>query len=95
LTTNLPSDIGQAALGSGLPATSLPAFIGAIASGNTDSLSGIPGVTPEIITAGVEGLKQAFADSLRVIFIISVALGVVGTVMCVFLGNFREQMNYL
>lgn len=94
LDTNLPNDIGKAALAAGLPASSLTAFIGALAGGDTAALAGIPGVTPAIIAAGVAGLKQAFADSIRVVYIIAAAFGAVACILCLFLGDMRKTMNY-
>ncbi|KAK5444376.1 hypothetical protein LTS15_010491 [Exophiala xenobiotica] len=94
LDTKLPNDIGKAALAAGLPASSLKAFIGALAGGDTAALAGIPGVTPTIIAAGVAGLKQAFADSIRVVYIIAAAFGAVACILCLFLGDMRKTMNY-
>jgi hypothetical protein len=94
LTKNLPKEIGDAALEAGLPSASLPAFIADLANSNTTALSGISGVTPAIIAAGVAGLQQAYADSLRVVFIIAVPFGLVACILCFFLGDLRDMMNY-
>ncbi|KAI1623427.1 major facilitator superfamily domain-containing protein [Exophiala viscosa] len=94
LDTNLPNDIGKAALKAGLPTTSLKAFITALAGGDTAALPTIPGVTPAIIGAGVVALKQAFADSIRVVYIIAAPFGALACIMCLFLGDLRKTMNY-
>ncbi|KAK0118533.1 hypothetical protein ONS96_011629 [Cadophora gregata f. sp. sojae] len=90
----VPSYIAEAALGAGLPPTSVPAFVGALASRNMTALPNIPGVTPAIIGAGVTGLKQAVADSVRVVFMIVAPFGALGALCCFFLGSFKEQMSY-
>ena len=59
LNTYIPTYIADAAVAAGLPPTSLPGFIGALAGNQPQLLPGIPGVTPAIIQAGVGGLFQA------------------------------------
>ncbi|EXJ73007.1 uncharacterized protein A1O5_04156 [Cladophialophora psammophila CBS 110553] len=95
LTTNIPSGVGGAVAKAGLPASSIPSFVEALAAGNTDALSSIPGVTPAIIAAGVAGLKQALADSIRVVYIIAAPFGAVACIACLFLGDLRKTMNYI
>ena len=94
LTKKLPADIAAAALRAGLPASSLGAFVGALAGGDTAALSHIPGVTPKIIAAGAAALKKAYADSIRVVFIIAAPFGLLACVGCLFLGRLKSTMNY-
>ena len=94
LDTNLPKDVGAAALKAGLPTTSLREFIGALASNNTAALSKIPGVNPTIIASSLVALKHAFADSLRVVYIIATPFGALACIACLFLGDLRKTMNY-
>ncbi|OQU98702.1 hypothetical protein CLAIMM_04446 [Cladophialophora immunda] len=94
LTSNLPHDVGRAAVIGGLPSTSISLFVEALAANNQTTLLQVPGVTPEIIRLGVAAVKQAFADSLRVVFIIAAPFGVLGLVCTLFLGDLRETMNY-
>ncbi|RFU27530.1 hypothetical protein B7463_g8817, partial [Scytalidium lignicola] len=94
LNVKLPNYVGKAATLAGLPAASLPAFIAALSAGNSTALQQVPGLTPAITKAGSAALKQAWADSLRVIFIIAAPFGVVALVACCFLGDLRKTMNY-
>lgn len=94
LETNLPAGIGPAALKAGLPASSLPLFIGALATGDTAALAKIPGLTPAIIAVGLAAFKQAFADSIRVVYIIAAPFGALACLACLFLGDMRNTMNY-
>ena len=94
LDKKLPDYIAAAALEAGLPAKSLKAFVGALAADDAAALPKIPGVTPAIIEAGVAALKQAFADSLRVVYIIAVPFGALACICCLFLGDLRKTMNY-
>ena len=90
----LPSYVAAAALLAGLPETSIPSFIGALSTGNASQLAAVPGVSPNIIDQGVLALKHAYADSIRIVFIIAVPFGVVAIVACWFLGDLKQTMNY-
>ena len=90
----LPRYVAKAALAAGLPAASVPSFVEALATGDDEALASILGVTPTIIAQGLHALRQAYADSLRAVFIITVPFGVLAVVACYFLGDLKETMNY-
>lgn len=94
LRKNIPGHISKAVLSAGLPAKSLGPVIGALSSHNATALSLIPGVTPLIAEVGNAALKQAFADSLRIVYIIASAVGAASCIGCVFMGNLRKTMGY-
>lgn len=98
LTTRLnkyiPNYVAEAAIKAGLPQSSLEAFVGAIADNNSKALSGIKGVTPAIISSGVSALKQAFADGIRIVYMIAAPFGAVACIACFFLGDLKSVMNY-
>lgn len=90
----IPSYIATAAATAGLPATSIAAFVAALATGNTTTLVQVPGVNPEIIEAGVGALTQALADGLRVVYMIAAPFGALACIGCCFLGDMKDTMNY-
>ena len=94
LTSKVPSYTAKAALSAGLPATSLKAFIAVLASGDLTALATIPGVTPTIIALSVTALKQAYADSIRAVYIIAAPFGALACVACFFLGDQKNKMDY-
>jgi hypothetical protein len=94
LADYIPSYVAEAALGAGLPKSSLGAFIGALTANDAAALSNVPGVTPSIINLSVNALKNAFADGLRVVFIIAAPFGALACIACVFLGNMEDTMTY-
>lgn len=98
LTKNLgdkiPRYLAQAAAKAGLPETSIPDFVGALASGNIAGLSDIPGVNQGVIAAGGAALKQAYADSLHTVFIIGAPFGAVAVILCFFLSSYKKMMSY-
>lgn len=94
LTSKIPNYVAEAGAKAGLPASSIPAFVGALATNDPDALAAVPGISPAIIGLGVAALQQAFADSLRTIYIIAVPFGVLACIACCFLGDMRKTMNY-
>lgn len=54
----------------------------------------MPGVQPAIIGAGVSALLQAFADSIRVVYIIAAPFGALAVIACFFMGDLSKVMNY-
>lgn len=94
IAKKLPGYVAKAAGVAGLPASSIPAFVEALASSETGKLANIPGVSPAIIAQGVAALKHAFADSLWIVYIIATPSGALACTGCLFLGDMRKTMNY-
>ncbi|EXJ94996.1 hypothetical protein A1O1_00114 [Capronia coronata CBS 617.96] len=94
LDTNIPKQVGAATLQAGLPASSIGAFVTALVANDRAALGAVPGVSSDIVSVGVVALKQAFADSLCVVYIIAAPFGAVACVACFFLGDLRNTMNY-
>lgn len=94
LASYIPSYIAEAALAAGLPPSSVMAFVGALAGNNPAALAKVPGVTPAIIEAGVAGIKQAFADGIRAVYMIAAPFGALACIACYFLGDLKKTMNY-
>jgi hypothetical protein len=94
LATKLPEHIASSALAAGLPSASVKSFVKALVDKDTTALSNISGVTPAIIAAGVAGLKEGFADSVRIVWIIAAPFGATACIAALFLGSMRKTMNY-
>lgn len=94
LSSYIPDYVGSAAAQAGLPSSSIGSFIGALTSNSPAALDKVPGVTPAIIAAGAAALKQAYADGLRVVFIIAAPFGALACVVCFFIGDLGKSMNY-
>ncbi len=72
--------IAAAVIPLGLAPANIEAFITALANNDQAGLMSIPGVTPQIIGAGVHALKVAFAASFRNVWITAAALAAVATI---------------
>ena len=94
LTKNLPNLVAEAAIKAGLPKTDVPALISALSVGDIAALSTIKGISPSIIAAGTLALQQAYADAIRIVYIIGAPFGILAIVTCCFLGDLRRAMNY-
>jgi hypothetical protein len=69
LTDNLGPKVAAAALPLGLPESSLPQLIGALATENQTALASVPGITPNIIAAAAGGLFDAFGLAFRYVWV--------------------------
>lgn len=93
LTSNLGTKIAEAVLPLGLPMSSLPAFIGDLANQNTTGLMTVPGVSPQIIGAGVGGLYEAYSLGFRYVWVAAGCFTVIGAVCAVFLVDPVKEFN--
>jgi hypothetical protein len=81
LNEKLGSGIAAAVLPLGLPPTSLEAFIGALAGQAPPAqIAAIPGVTPQIIGAGVAALKNAFLHSFKWVYVAAAVISAVSAI---------------
>jgi len=92
-SANLGPKIAGAVLPLGLPMTSLPQFIGDLASSNTTDLPNVPGVTPQIIGAGVGGLFEAFSLGFRYVWIAAGVFMFVAAIAAFFLVDPVKEFN--
>ncbi|KAK5043481.1 hypothetical protein LTR84_011950 [Exophiala bonariae] len=77
---NLGPSIASSVLPLGLSTQVLPDFIGALVSGDRSALLSLPNVTPEIIEAGILGLKEAYLSSFRYVWVCAAVFSFVGAV---------------
>ncbi|KIW95573.1 uncharacterized protein Z519_04158 [Cladophialophora bantiana CBS 173.52] len=94
LISKVPSYVAKAAVTAGLASSSIEAFVGALTGNDPSALARIPGITPEITAKGLAALQHAYADSLRVIYIMAAPFGVVAIIACLFLGDMKKTMTY-
>ncbi|KAJ5585641.1 hypothetical protein N7450_005428 [Penicillium hetheringtonii] len=90
----IPDYVSHVVLEAGLPYTSVGDFVKAIAAGDESALSSVAGVDMGILSAGSNAAKQAFADSVRAVYIIAAPFGLLACICCFFLGDLRMAMNY-
>lgn len=69
MSDNLVPKIQAAVTPLGLPKSSLTAFVAALSSKDQKALAAVPGVTPQIIQAGVDGMMAAYSVSFRNVYI--------------------------
>lgn len=91
----LPIYVTQAALEAGLPETSLDSFIKALIGNDpTTDLQSIAGASSSVIAASTTALQQAYADAVRVVWIIAASVCAFAFLACFFLGDLGNSMNY-
>lgn len=80
LANELGAKIAAAVLPLGLSPNSLGAFIGALSANDAKALMNIPGVTPQMIGAGVVALKEAFSVAFRWVWVAAGCFSVLAVV---------------
>jgi len=77
LLTNIPKYVIPAAVDSGLPESSTTALLEGLAVGN---FSAVPDITPAIIAATMDGNKEAYSQSFKIVYLSAIAFGVCGII---------------
>lgn len=92
LTTALPAQVAEFALGAGLPASSATEFVTIFLTAPAN-ITSVAGVTPAIIAAASKGSQWAFSEALRMVWLVTIPFGVAAIVACCFLGNTGKFMT--
>jgi len=76
---------------SGVPLASLPAVVGAL-TGQAPP-SALAGLSQEQLGIAINGIKQSYSHALRIVYLSSIAFGVLGTVAVAFSKNVNDKMT--
>jgi hypothetical protein len=82
-------DVANPLAKAGVSSETIPHIIEALQGGHIGAL----GLSPEIIAITGAGLKQAYAHSFRIVYLITLAFGVMGTICVAFSRNVDDQMT--
>jgi len=88
---SLAKEVGIPLAKAGVPLESIPAIIEALAAGDTTSPA-LASISLAALGTAVEGLKQAYAHAFRIVYLVSIAFGVVGTIVVAFSANVDHLM---
>ncbi|OCK86293.1 MFS general substrate transporter [Lepidopterella palustris CBS 459.81] len=89
----LPKRFAAAVLPLGLPITSLESLIKAFASGSQAAMLAVPGVSPEILEAGAQAYKSSYASGFRLVYLVAIAFGAVGSICALFTNDIDKLMT--
>lgn len=93
LATNIPKYLVPAIVDAGLPESSVPAFLTALQAGTATAFAQVPGISTEIIEAGILGNKYAYIYSFRTVYLISLIFSVLGGIAALFTPNAEKNLN--
>ncbi|EXJ87183.1 hypothetical protein A1O3_04142 [Capronia epimyces CBS 606.96] len=91
LKTNVVKYVAYPLLAAGVSPSILPTVVEAFSGAAPKSV--LAGLTPAQLEVGVKGVQSAFVHSLRIVYLVSIAFGVVGTVIVCFTKNVDEYMT--
>jgi len=92
LAATLGVNVATALAKAGVPLADVPAITGALATGNAMSPA-LADATPLQLYAGIMALKHSYIDAFKIIYLVSIAFGVVGTVCAAFTMNVGHLMT--
>lgn len=92
MTAKLPKYVSKAAIGAGLPQSSLPAFVPAMLGEDAGAVEKL--ATPAVIAAAKKAVLQASADSYRIVYIMAACVGVVACIVAWFIEDVTKLMTY-
>ena len=92
LTDNLGTNVATALAEAGLPVADIPAVSGALETGDTTSPA-LALATPAALAAGIMAIKLTYAHTFKIIYLVSIAFGTVGTICAAFTRNVGEYLT--
>jgi len=93
LKHNIIQDVALPLAEAGLNPSLLPAVIGALTTGDVTNPA-LGALTPKMIGIAIEGLKHAWASAFRVVYLVTIAFGVVGTFVVCFSANTDHLLSH-
>jgi hypothetical protein len=90
---NLPKDVSSAAISAGLPSASVPAALEAVANGTAAALEAVPGINPAIEAAIANGVKTAYADSFKIVYLVTIAFSGIAFIAALFTSDIDSLLN--
>lgn len=88
------SDVVPALLQAGLPPTSIPDFLTALASGSLPALQAVPEVSPAAIQAGVATFTQAYAKAFKIVWLATLAFGLLAVIASFFTTDIDDKLSH-
>jgi hypothetical protein len=93
LTKTISTQVPEAVINAGLPATSVPAFIGAFSIGTPAAFQAVPGITDKILAVGTRAYKVANADAFSTVYLTTIAFSALAVFLTFFAPNTDELMT--
>lgn len=90
---HLSSNVAAAAVGAGLPTSSVSQYVAGLLGQNTTELMSTPGVTPAIIGAGADALLDTYAKSFRNVWVTALPFVALAAVAALFFIDPTAEFN--
>ncbi|KAJ9310837.1 hypothetical protein DTO271D3_8880 [Paecilomyces variotii] len=93
LDETLAPTVTPAAVKAGLPKSSIPTLLKAIAAGTSDALDSVPGMTSKIAAVVGEATKTAYSLSFKTVYLTSIAFGGLAIIAAFFTRSIDDKMT--
>ncbi len=93
LAQTVPSAVGLAATGAGLPSSSIPSLLQALSLGTTAAFQTVEGLTPQIQEAATASYREGSLQAYKTVFLSSIAFSGLAVLLCIFAPNVENLMT--
>lgn len=96
LAKTIPANVSPAAINAGLPSTSVPQLLKALAGGLALNSTTVPGINTEIETVSRFAFRVANAQAYRTVFLVSLTFTGPGMILCWFIAqNDKKKDDFI
>jgi hypothetical protein len=88
----IPTLVGTAVVKAGLPLAQVSQFVTALVAQNTTAIAQVKGITPAILIAAQDAVKDSYVEGFKMIYYVSIAFGGAAVIASLFLGDIRKYM---
>jgi Fungal trichothecene efflux pump (TRI12) len=93
LGKTIPAEVPPKLIAAGLPASSVPSFLAAVAAGTPTAFADVQGLTPAIEAIGLRAYKVASAHAYQTVFYSTIAFSVTCIVFACFTPSVDDRMT--
>lgn len=93
LSQEIPARVPSALVSAGLPTSSVPAFLNAMAIGTEAAFAAVEGLTPSILKIGTRAYQDASSIAYRYVFLTTIAFSGIGIILTFFVPNIDHLMT--
>ena len=93
LATTIPNAVRPAAIDAGLFDDSIPDLLHALEAGTSEAFEAVEGLTTQIKEVAIEAFKDGNMSAYRTVFLVTIAVTVVGTVCAWFMPSVDHLMT--
>ena len=93
LADEIPQNVPRAVVAAGLPASSVPVLMKALANGTAAAIQAVPGMTPTVLGVFTTAVKDSYSASFRTVYLSSLAFSGIALIAAFFTTDVDAYMT--